>query len=218
MFNRIDQSPEVPLYPKKRALHLHPQSTSRSVRRSTDAGPIHTTPHGPPPPPLVFKAQKGVPNSRRMVNDGGERGVPTSAPSQPGPQVAAPATGRVEARRLIHPYGHNGAGGCRASGVGNSGNRGAVSIRAEPPPRLLSPGPQPSDVRVRRSGCLERGSDTGHDGGARKQKSWSQQPPGEEWKTERGSSAAVAAAAPGSMPRRGGSGPAWGGGRGGAWS
>ena len=218
MFDRIDQPPEVPLYPGKRALHSRPQSTPYSVRRSLDAGAINASPRDLPlpdiPPPRTFKVQHRGASSSRPVHDSSEGGVLMNTLSHPYARAPTPASGRVEIRRSIHPYDLNGSRRWRVSGVGNSRSDNVVGTRAEPPPHHVATGPRRSAISVNPPGYSEVRPDTSRSDETRVRTSWSQQPPG-EWHTETGSSAAAGA---GSMTGRGSRGPAWGGGGGGTWS
>lgn len=220
MFDHIDQPPQVPLYPTKRATHLRPRWTPYSVGRSPEADPVHASPHALPAPqipPGTFNVQRNGFYSR-PINNGGESSITVSTSSPPYPPVGISVSRRGEARRFTHPYDDNDAGRWRASDVGGIGRDDTVGIRAGPLARGLSPGPQPSDVRLYRAGYPERLAGTGL---AKGRGAWSQQSAG-EWESESGSSiakaAAIATESLRDMTRRGSRGRTWGGGGGGTWS
>ena len=222
MFDHIDQPPQVPLYPAKRPLHPRPQ-WMYSLGHSQGSGPSYASPHILPPssipPSRTFKAQEEERYSLSSTNDVGERGVLMSTPFRPYDRVDLPECGRVEVRRSIHPYDHNGASGCRGSEVGSTGINEAVGTRAELQSHNSTPRPHPSERNVHPARYPQHQPDTGHGGGTRVRNIWEQQAPG-EWNTGRGSSAAAAAAppAPGGTTWGCGEGPAWGGGGGSAWN
>lgn len=222
MFDHIDQPPQVPLYPAKRALHPRPHWTSYIVGRSPDSNPDHASSNGLPPPNVpparTFKAQRGDPYALHSISDGGERRVSVNTPSQPYPGVGIPVNGCVEFRRSIYPYDHNGVGGWRASDVASTASNDAVDPRAELPPHRLSPGPHTRDLNLHQAGYRESQSESVQSGGASGRRAWSQQPR-VEWNTGTGFSAAAAAApaAPSATTRKGDKGPAWRGGGGIEW-
>lgn len=153
MFDRINQSFEVPLYPTKRPRHLLPQPTPCSLRRLPDAWPIHTSPHGLQPlpqlpPPHIFNAQGRRPYSPRPVTDSGETDVPKTAPSKPCPRLTVPANGSLEFRRTIRRSDYDDVDGWRASGIGNGGSSDAVGIRPEPSHHRFSRGMHLTNVSV----------------------------------------------------------------------
>lgn len=223
MFDHIDQPPQVPLYPAKRPLHPRRQWISYSMGHSPDVGPNLSSPLGLPPPQIppsrTFNAQGEDPYLSSSINHGGERGGPVSTPCRSHARVGIPVSGSVEPRGSIHPYDHNGAGGWRASEVGNTARNDAVEGNAQPPLRRLSSGRHAPELRVHAAVYPPRQYDPGHGGEARVQKSWSRHARG-EWNTDTSSSAAAAAAsaAPGGMIKRGCRGPAWGGEIGGSWN
>ena len=145
MFDRIDQPPQVPLYPAKRTLQLRPQWTSYNAQHSQDAVPINTGPQklSPPqiPSPIVFEANQGDRYRSRAVYDGSEGNIPIDPPSQSYTRVSIPGSGGVEVRRPIRPYAHNGGDWWRADGVASTGRNDAVGFRA----CLLYTSPSPRD-------------------------------------------------------------------------
>lgn len=222
MFDRIDQPSQVPRYPTNRAPLPRPESTSFSVRYSSDAGPVYSSTLEMQPPPQLPPALTFTTHSRSSywkgpVNDCGKRGVPISSTSHAYPRVAALASGHVEGRRSIHPYDHNGTGGWQATSVLNSGMSDDVEVPAKPLPHRLSPRPHPSEVSANPTVYAEERSEIDHGGGARIGNPWSKRYPG-KWKTGSGTSATAAAAVLGSATSRGGRGQAWDGGGGGAWT
>ena len=221
MFDHIDQPPQVPLYPTRRATHPRPCWTPYRAGRSPEASPIHASPHalsvGQIPPQGAFNVQQGGFYSTHPTNDTGESGSTVSTSYQPYPPVGIPVSRRVEATRSIHPYGHHGAGRWRASGVGSIGRNDDLGIRVEPPAHRPSPGQQPSDVRLHRAGYPERLADSGHEKGRAARNAWLQQSEG-EWGSSIAKGVLMASGSPRDMTRRSSRGPAWGSRGGGTWS
>ena len=217
MFDHIDQPPQLPLYPAKRATHPRSRWMSYEMGRSPEATPINDSPYVLPlpqvPASVTSNVQRGDILGSHLISDRGEKRITTSTPSQPYPRLRVPASRRVEVRRSIHPYDHNGADRWRAIGAGGIGRNDAVGIRADPPAHRLSPRRQPSDACLHRARCPERLPDKCNDERERPLNAWSQQPAG-EWEPDIVSSAANAAANVNESPRgmigRRSTGPAWG--------